>query len=255
MNNPNNLEFGSSVDSRLNQTGLEKHGLQNEFDSQDFDSSVLDASELNLKRPSAELDQRVLNMARSVPVQQDNGFNPGGTELGGVELANERPVDRTRFGWPTLISTAVAASLFGIVVGNSLNSGNSFANGGGIPSTEVAVVSPESKRPKQTLASVEIQAGVEKFNMLHGHSSQAEFSDCSACHMQTNIAEKNVSAHKAQNAENENQENSGVQPLANELDFYNPHILLRAHPAIPKCSNCHVAATPKLDNHTKPIGG
>jgi cytochrome c2 len=132
------------------------------------------------------------------------------------------------------------------------------------------------KLPTQTLASLEVQASVEKFNLLHGHSSQAEFSDCSACHVQGGTLESKVSPHglrgskksssKKNSLENEEakpknrsknsvQAGDELQPLKHGTDFYNPHILLKSHPSIPKCSNCHVVATPHQGKLNKPLGG
>ena len=231
MQNPNNLELNSATNSLSDETNLSRKGSPIEFQPVDFDSSDFDSdlfnssdpkvrdlnpSDLNLKQPSKELDERILWMARSASAPSHH-----------AESAINHSVERTHFGWPTLISTAIGASLFGIVLGNSLNSGDSRSNVQVVSSNENMAALLDSdlsnsgssnlKLPTQTLASLEVQASVEKFNLLHGHSSQAEFSDCSACHVQGGTLESKVSPHGLRGSKKSSSKKSNLEKKKESL--------------------------------------
>jgi len=83
-------------------------------------------------------------------------------------------VVHTGFGWSAIISTAIAASLSGLIVGMWVTSSD-WA--GPFVSTRTIV------SPTDNLIQSDRLKEVVQFQELHGHSSQEEFKTCSNCHI------------------------------------------------------------------------
>lgn len=150
--------------------------------------------QLRLREPSSELDQKIAAMSRTVethpvPMQREN----------------------RNLGWPAVVAIALVACLFGILLGSRIDAGTGgFSNSidSQTRSNARAII-----HGKQTLVSTEIEAGVEAFNWIHGHSTESANQDCANCHL--------------------------FQEPAIESSFYD-HEIFAQHPEyFPKCSRCH----------------
>jgi hypothetical protein len=155
--------------------------------------------QLRLREPSSELDQKISAMSRSVqrqstPMQREN----------------------LRLGWPAIISVALVACLFGIVLGNRINTGANGISANSLDSITDSSAGSTTDRGKRTLASTEIENGIEAFNWIHGHSVESANQDCADCHL--------------------------FHESANEGHFYDREILAQHPNYFPKCSRCHNAA-------------
>ena len=132
----------------------------NESNATDSNSSVEAVlSRLPLCAPSQSLDDRVGEI-----------FCASVLPTGPAAKADRR------FGWPYLISIAIAASLIGFLLGRT--------------NVQRSVDSMVAKNLAHDGASPNIQSNIKPvnfnvaaFEMLHGHSQQDGFQDCQTCHV------------------------------------------------------------------------
>lgn len=75
-----------------------------------------------------------------------------------------------RFGWPALIATALAACMLGVLVGQFVSPIEAR--------TEIAKKANQIHESELTPVTFNVNA----FNLMHGHSKNAEYADCDSCH-------------------------------------------------------------------------
>jgi len=119
--------------------------------------------QMKLTEPSMRLDQAIGELTQS-----DN------TELPENRL---EVVSHGRFGWTALIATAVAASVFGLLLGQ-------FVSVYPAPQSAVAGVRslPQIENSNRSRQIVPVKFNVDAFELMHGHSRRAEFANCGSCH-------------------------------------------------------------------------
>ncbi len=100
-------------------------------------------NQIRLAEPSRQLDESIASLAEN-------------------RILTARPT-RRKFSWTALASTALAASLFGLMAG-IMSSGEKL-DGASIASNSLRNVS-----------------ATQMFHAMHGHSGNAQFHDCSTCH-------------------------------------------------------------------------
>ena len=119
--------------------------------------------QMSLRAPSQQLDEAVAALAG-----RTRNVIPAG------------PAGRVgrRFGWTQLISTALVASLGGLLLGQaiSLNSVTGSAVEG------VAGLVPQPPSAKMTPVNFNVSA----FELLHGHSTDQSYANCGVCHVNEN---------------------------------------------------------------------
>jgi len=164
--------------------------------------------QMTLRRPSDQLDVAIANLVTSDDV-------------------NKHSVSRgAQFGWTALLATAAAAMLAGIWLGHILTPTWELLS----DSNAVADVnSPDAK------ALTTVSFNVQAFNLLHGHSQQAEFENCDQCHRQA--------VGKG----------GGLDGMFRDW-FYGDAHFFEAHPKpLTDCSKCHVAAPARQDENAKDL--
>jgi hypothetical protein len=123
-----------------------------------------------------------------------------------------------RFGWMTLVSTAVAATLVGLLIGQ-------FVSIYPTPGAEIAGIrvpgdlAPGTVEFNRSRQIVPVKFNVAAFEMMHGHSRRAEFAHCTSCHRTDNRQEE-----------------------AFEGWYYGDEALFKTHDfkGVASCSACHV---------------
>ena len=123
-------------------------------------------NQMQLAEPTRQLDDAIASLADNSPV-------------------TARQAAR-KFSWTALASTAVAASLIGLVAGIATSSEK--LNGASIDVDSMPNVSE-----------------TRIFQTMHGHSGNAKFHDCSACHVFKSRAEQTVKkwlTHERDNHDN-----------------------------------------------------
>ena len=128
----------------------------NKIEASDLDSQAQVESllqQLALVEPPESLDHKIVEMC----VTQESSVNP------------VLPVTQARFDWNSLIGVALAASLFGLLLGLS------FSDLQASPDQTI------TNGPAKVTKAIEMKQ-VAKFEELHGHSAQKEYSQCSTCH-------------------------------------------------------------------------
>lgn len=206
-------------ESNLDESGLGKSRLDSSANFIVADSEQVEAmlGQLPLQVPAAGLDFRIdeiLDCANLVShVNFDQEFFEPSDRVGFAEGVADQ-----RFGWSYLIATAMAASLFGFLIGRTnLDSPVDSAVASQHVNSQIADNASSNIKP--------VKFNVAAFEMLHGHSTQGEFKDCQACH----VAEKKDGSAK-------------------DL-FYGDSFFILQHSAFEKdakCSKCHVG-TGKLE--------
>lgn len=118
---------------------------------------------MRLVEPSQDLDQSVLNI-----LSEETGMESP------LDIAN----GSARFGWAAIVATALAAGMMGILLGQSSwlfsSPASAIANA---PSMDTRV----NSQPSTKITPVRFNA--DAFELLHGHSQQDEYSNCSLCHV------------------------------------------------------------------------
>lgn len=162
--------------------------------------------QMTLRGPSDQLDVAIANLVAS-----DGASEP-------------EHVGAARFGWTAILTTAMAALLAGVLLGYfamptwKLLSQSSVAVGAS--SHDAGVLTPTS-------------FNVHAFNLLHGHSLEAEFKNCDRCHQP-------VAA-----------EGGGLSEVF-QIWFYGDEHFFEVHSeGLSDCSKCHAWAPVEQDEISK----
>ena len=201
-------------ESNLDESEFGKSRLDSSANSIVADSEQVEAmlGQLPLQAPTIGLDYRIDEILDCANVTVDQESFESCDRVGFAEQ-----VASQRFGWSYLIATAMAASLFGFLIGRT-----------NLDSPVDSVVTAQqvnSQIPDKASNIKPVKFNVAAFEMLHGHSTQEEFKDCQSCH----VAEKKDESAK-------------------DL-FYGDSFFILQHAAFEKdakCSKCHVG-TDKLE--------
>ncbi|QEG23962.1 hypothetical protein [Mariniblastus fucicola] len=117
--------------------------------------------QMTLREPSSQLDTAIASLSSK------------------DEVSLSSPVSNpARFGWAAILSTAAVAMLAGIWLGSSF-----VPVGETITGTSAAVIDSELSSAGSSAGNLTpVAFNVQAFNLLHGHSQQEQFEDCSLCH-------------------------------------------------------------------------
>ena len=118
--------------------------------------------QMELTSPSIRLDQAIGELSRG--------------DLNKLPQRSSEVFSQRRFGWKALVSTAVAACVFGLFLGQFVSI---------YPGQRSAVANADFSDPDldRSRNILPVRFSVDAFEMMHGHSRQAEFANCAACHI------------------------------------------------------------------------
>lgn len=128
--------------------------------------------QMRLAEPTSELDRKIGDLVASEPLE--------------LPLVADT-VGHYRFGWNVLAATAVAASLFGLIVGQfvTIYPGPKYSDSR--PRTEGVLESgvgnSEQLNAGRSRKITPVKFDVGAFKILHGHSQEPAFANCAACHL------------------------------------------------------------------------
>lgn len=113
--------------------------------------------QMELTSPSIRLDQAIGELSRG--------------DLNKLPQRSSEVFSQRRFGWKALVSTAVAACVFGLFLGQFVSI---------YPGQRSAVANADFSDPDldRSRNILPVRFSVDAFEMMHGHSRQAEFANC-----------------------------------------------------------------------------
>ena len=124
--------------------------------------------QMRLTEPSANLDQTIYDLV--------------GKEVVDLPCHDSKTVRHGRFGWAALVATAVAATVCGLLLGQFVSIYPSTRSAiADVPdSVDSVPVFSDSDRSRQIMP---VKFSIGAFEMMHGHSRQEEFANCTTCHV------------------------------------------------------------------------